>query len=580
MSGVDTAGPLGGTAIGSAADLRFRFGLIMAVALLPLLLFSVWQSVVDYREDRRARAVALDASARLSVDGLMGTVEEAFLALDILAGSVEGTDCVEPFREVLDASREIDHLVLADAEGSYVCSAYPLDSRAQAFQLAKTLTPVRPTHVEIRRPPAGSNARPVVVLSQGDFAADGSLQRILLAGINLSRLGALSDSDELAADNDVAVLSRGGDVLYRSSRIFPALDPVLFADLTEGRRRIPLRDGEGRPRDVVVLPTDEAELLTAISAPRTSLLSWQALNPLTSALLPVLAWLFAFGAIWIAADKLILSHLRQLRHATLRFADGDAGARVGVLPDAPEQIRQLGSTFDLMAARIAEREASLQNSLAEKSVLLREIHHRVKNNLQIIISLLNMQQRELHDEEGRQAIEEARNRVGAIALVHRSLYESDDLQDVDMKPFLDQLVADLYRSHRGRARGVQLSTDLAGADLGGAGVGASFSSELAIPLALFVVEAVSNAIKHGVPDGGHVDVTFRESGTKGLAPAEHTDESGAPKRILSVLDSGPGPGEDVEASTGWRLMKGFARQLGGEFETRTTPKGFEVRLVF
>ena len=578
MSGKDTAEPPSGsqsaahpaTYPGPATDLRFRFGLIMAVALLPLLLFSVWQSVVDYREDTAARERALDASARLSVDGLMTTVEEAFLALDILRGSLEGTDCEEPFREALDASDDIDHLVLADADGTYICTAYPVRSRMQAFDLARTLTPLRPTHVEIRRPAPGSDTLPVVVISQGDFDGNGNLSRILLAGINLSRLKNLGDSEEVMGDSDVAVLSRGGDVLYRSSSLFPVIEPSLYADLSEGRRELMLRDGNGRRRDVVVLPTDEAELLTAISAPRTTLLSWQALNPFTSALLPVVAWVFAFGAIWLAADRLILSHLRQLRHATLRFADGATDARVGTLPEAPEQIRQLGATFDLMASRIAEREASLQRSIAEKSVLLREIHHRVKNNLQIIISLLNMQQRELREDEGRQAIEEARNRVGAIALVHRSLYESDDLQDVDVEPFLDQLVADLYRSFQGRARGVQLSTDLGGADLGGKGVGASFSSELAIPLALFVVEALSNAIKHGVPEGGDIDITFRLG----------RGDDGERVSILSILDSGPGPEEGVEGSTGWRLMSGFARQLGGAFETRRTPAGFEVRLVF
>ena len=543
-----------------ARDLRVRFGLLLGVALMPLLAFTVWQSVADYSQDQESREALLASSAEIAVDELTATIDETFTALRVLAESVEGLDCLDAFAPVVGDADTIDHLVLADAEGNYVCSPTNVSSRSQAFEVARTLTPAAPDLIEVRRPgpEVAERFEPIMVLFHGDFGIDAELDRIFVAGITLSRLDTLADTENLPEGSDIAILTRGGAPLYASSDEFPAIAAEEFPTGGVRARHFVMEDDATGERHLTVMQTGLPNLYTALSAKPQSLLNWQWVNPLTSALIPLLAWLFAFGAIWLAADRLVLSHLRQLRHAALRFASGDDSARVSGLDDAPEQIRQVGRTFDLMAGQIAEREARLRDGLEEKEVLLREIHHRVKNNLQIIISLLNMQQREMDAPEGREAIEDARNRVGAIALVHRSLYESDDLAEVDMKPFLDSLAQDLFLSMEGRKRGIELQTDLNSAD---------FDADKAIPIALFVVEGLSNAIKHGVPGGGRIHLAFDVDAEDG-------------ERTLCIRDSGGGIPEGTETATGIRLMQGFARQLGGRLEQERVPDGYEVRVKF
>ena len=538
-------------------DLRLRIGAVLGAALTPLLAFTIWQSVADYRRDVEAQEALLASSAEIAVDELTASIDETFTTLRVLSESVEGMDCLEPFAPVIADAGTIDHLVLADAQGNYVCSPTNVTSGRQAFDAAKTLTPQAPDLMEVRypAPEVADRFEPVLVLFHGDFGLDADLDRIFVAGTNLSRLDELADVGALPEDSEIAILSEAGTPVYSSHQDFPAINADLLPSGSTRARHLVLETPDGE-RHVTLMRTGLQGLYTALSARPQSLLSWQWVNPLTSAIIPLLAWLFAFGAIWVAVDRLILVHLRRLRHTALLFAAGDGSARVGNLSDAPAQIKQVGRTFDVMAERIAERETRLRSGIEEKEVLLREIHHRVKNNLQIIISLLNLQQRELDGPEGREAIEDARNRVGAIALVHRSLYESDDLADVDMKPFLGSLTQDLYSSMGGRERGIILETDLESAQ---------FDADKAIPIALFTVEAVSNAIKHGVPEGGRIHVAFSDNGDT---------------RTLCIRDAGDGISTDDATSTGVRLMNGFARQLGGRIQQERVEDGFEVRVVF
>ena len=538
-------------------DLRWRFGTIMAVALSPLLLFSIWQSASDYRAaTERARTLTTTAGDVVGL-GVSNVLAEADATLGVLLEGMSTGDCGDTLDTAVEETEAIDAVVLMDARGAVACqSGPPLPRDGIARAIAAVEAGMEPATV-YAKPDDMPRGRHIVARGEGDT--------LIAAGLDWGRLWDAYAQIKADLEADAALLDVDGAVLFSSRADFPITNMEGLAELDiAGEARKIARTSDGR-RVVVVRPTPIAGLYSAVSRPQPSFLGWQRLNILSGSLIPVLAWLFAFGAIWFAADRLILMHLRRLREAALHFAGGDMERRIGRLPEAPAQIQQLGDTFDLMATRIGEREARLTTSLEEKSVLLREIHHRVKNNLQIIISLLNMQARDLDEPKGLAAIEDARNRVGAIALVHRSLYESDDLAEVDMQPFLETLVTDLFRSLGAQARGCRLHTDLAAAE---------FDPEKAIPLALFVVEGLSNAIKHGCPKGGDVWVGFTHVD-------DSTDaEEGANSRILSIRDSGPGMVEGSTTSTGWRLMRGFARQLGGALETDATGDGFEVRIRF
>lgn len=273
-------------------------------------------------------------------------------------------------------------------------------------------------------------------------------------------------------------------------------------------------------------------------------------------IISVLAWIFAYFAIWASTDNLVFSYLAKIQKASDLFATGDLDARVGPLENAPTRIAELAAAFDEMADNVSRRDARLRDNLDEKETLLREIHHRVKNNLQIIISLLNLQQRKLDGTEGQRVLKETSNRINAIALVHKGLYEGDDLRIIDMEKFLLRLIDQLKTGLNTEDQNISILTDLEGIWL---------EPDTAIPLSLFIVEALTNAIKHGVEAGGKISISLEN-----IAKEIH----------VSVIDDGVGLMEDFQAGTGSKLIKGFARQLSGHLVRTNLPQGHKVTLVF
>jgi PAS domain S-box-containing protein len=214
-----------------------------------------------------------------------------------------------------------------------------------------------------------------------------------------------------------------------------------------------------------------------------------------------------------------------------------------------------------VAQDISERKAiedQLRQSLDEKEVLLREIHHRVKNNLQVISSLLHVQAQDVDDPDVRQRFVESQERIRSMAAIHEQLYQSDNLAQVDFKAYLDELLDHLFRSHH--TRGITPSLDADAVPL---------PIDQAIPAGLIVNELVSNALEHAFSDDqtGSLSVHFHvEADTGTLVVAD--DGSGA---NVEVLEAG--------SSLGLRLVRGLVRQLDGTLSL-DTDGGLAVTITF
>jgi PAS domain S-box-containing protein len=202
------------------------------------------------------------------------------------------------------------------------------------------------------------------------------------------------------------------------------------------------------------------------------------------------------------------------------------------------------------AVERARAQDAMRASLAEKESLLSEVHHRVKNNLQVITSLLNLQSRGMTDDHVRALFNEARNRVQSIASIHESLYRSSNFAHVDLVAYARQLVSGLVRFYGAHHR-VQVHVEASGA--------AWLVLERAVPFGLLLNELVSNALKHGLTDPatGTLSVTLR----------------GADDIIsLEVKDSGPGLPENFQveqgSSLGLKLVHLLVRQLNGTLRFR------------
>ena len=196
-----------------------------------------------------------------------------------------------------------------------------------------------------------------------------------------------------------------------------------------------------------------------------------------------------------------------------------------------------------------EFENSLKTSLAEKEVLLREIHHRVKNNLQIISSLLNLQTVYIDDEEALNLFKESQNRVKSMSMIHESLYQSRDLAHIDFSIYLSRLCNELLSSYGVNINLITLKTDLEKIFL---------DINTAIPCGLIITELFTNSIKYAFPEArkGIIDIKFQLD----------TDDN----FILEVSDNGVGFPDDIDfentKSLGMRLVSSLVDQLDGTIE--------------
>lgn len=246
----------------------------------------------------------------------------------------------------------------------------------------------------------------------------------------------------------------------------------------------------------------------------------------------------------------------MLREQMARIASGEYEPGTPVFSRAPAGMADLSRDIDNLAQLMASREAA-------RKALVHEVHHRVKNNLQIICSLLEIQASRIENPAVGEALGQARARIGALALIHRILYEQDDDGN---RATLDvaRLIAELCKQFRQRRHGRDEIEFVSNADTLGVPLDA------ALPLALFAVEAVTNAYAHAFPDGrsGKVRLQF------GVDPAGDA--------TLSVTDNGAGFDASVNGhSVGRQLMHGFARQLGGTFTIQSSPEqGTVARLDY
>ncbi|MBN2875822.1 MAG: ATP-binding protein [Spirochaetales bacterium] len=272
--------------------------------------------------------------------------------------------------------------------------------------------------------------------------------------------------------------------------------------------------------------------------------------------------LFTLASAGFLSRRLFGSRLNRIVAATVRLDNGDLGARVGPFDDSPD-LGRIARAFDSMAENVerrahesAEASAAIAANLAEKEILLKEIHHRVKNNLQLILSLFVLQSEESDDPAAfRETME---NRIRAMAMVHEMLYESENFSVIDLGSYAERLV-DLVAGAANAGIRVQTTADAIACDL-----------EKAITFGLMLNELVTNAFKHA----------FKGRVNGALEVSLHQHDGRA---TIRVRDDGAGlpPGFHIgeQSGLGLRLAQLLATQLEGELSWNDGP-GTEFTVTF
>lgn len=205
----------------------------------------------------------------------------------------------------------------------------------------------------------------------------------------------------------------------------------------------------------------------------------------------------------------------------------------------------------------------LEDQINEKETLLKEIHHRVKNNLQTVSSLLSLQARNAPDAATKSLLKSSQNRVISMAMVHEMLYMREDIAKIGYKSYVQELAEYLVRSVKGTSSNITLDIDIPDVKL---------NIDTAIPLGLLINEAVTNALKYGIVDDskGHIFIKLRKG---------EYDEY-----LLNIGDTGVGYSETINHKTtkslGLKLIHNLARQLRGSIVRDITRKGTHYIVKF
>lgn len=210
-----------------------------------------------------------------------------------------------------------------------------------------------------------------------------------------------------------------------------------------------------------------------------------------------------------------------------------------------------------LSLALGTKNAALEGAIAEKDLLLRELHHRVKNNLQLVGSLLRMQGRRIHEPMARQAVRESQDRVRSMTLIHQDLYRADDPRGIAMRPYVQKLAQGLLDSHGISDGRIRIDADVDDVRL---------DVDTAVPIGLILNELLVNALKHAFPQerGGRIQVELKLRGEE---------------LLLGVADDGIGHGgyHDHEGF-GLQLLKSFAARLKATYTMNGSP-GTAVRMA-
>jgi two-component sensor histidine kinase len=549
----------------SFSTIRVRLTAALAAALLPVLALGIAQSVIAFDHARVSLRENLGFAAERSAATARTRMEGAGILLQTLAPGSVGYQCRQRLAEVASRIPGYSNLIRFDGRGRVACAAadVPVDPQRTLRPWFQRLQ--RGDKLVIARHSGSTYAAEPSVLAAVP-AADplGRFDGAFAAVITLASLEPSVTDPTLPAHSDVALVDSAGRYISETqAAAFPAVLPANWrSQVVHHGAYVWYGDDQalgGERRVYSAAPVAGDEVYVVLSARSPGLISWAWLNPLSGILFPLLTFGFALAAVSIVTDRVVIRWIAYLQRIAALYARGRFTVRPVQAEQMPPEIRELAATLEDMADAIVGRDASLRDSLAQKDALMREIHHRVKNNLQVISSLLNMQQRALSDPAARAAMSDTRQRITALALIYRALYQGPDLKRVDLRPFLEELTAQLVAGeiNHGPAVRTELSVDALVID-----------PDRLAPLALFAVEAITNAQKHAfAARGGVLTVTFHVRGEE----AE-----------LEITDDGELAAEGLAATgVGRTLMTAFARQLRGRAELfRNAKGGVTARLIF
>lgn len=554
---------LGGLRIFKPNTLQQGLVLIVLASLIPIAIVSILQGAVVLEGTRIATAARLSAGAQAVAERERDPFIIARHSLTLASRLPEVVDMTPSCSNVMKAAllepTALVNFSRIDAGGYPRCSARALIPGLNIADTQWWQDGIHANGFTVGGPIYGQASRQLIlVVMLPLLTAEGQQNGAITAAVSMPRIRQSLDNAVKGTSSVAALVNKDGEVLLSSGGAHFSLLPISSSD--DDPPSVMANNGREYYYSIASLEGDE--LFIAYAEPKNTLFGNTISQQQWGLLLPILGLFLASLALWFGADRLAVRWFRQLRLLSRQIAGGNYDVDLSQFAGAPEEVAALSSDMQLMAKSIDARDADLTKALEVKTELTREVHHRVKNNLQIVMSLLTMQAARLTQPDAREALAQTRSRIAALSLIHRLLYQQDE-QMGPAKVSVDSLMVELCQQLRAANRShanVDLVCEIGPQDI---------NIDQAVPLSLFAVEAVTNAYRHAFTDqqNGEIRMSFT------VADAMAT---------LSIRDNGRGYDHaSTDEQMGAELMRAFADQLGGQAEVMTgAGSGTSVRIVF
>ena len=468
--------------------MRKSFIIALILAIVPFALLSagqaVWRLVRAHEAARETLVSAAYASTGRESNILAGA-ETLLRSMETQeAVRMGGPDCDVALAAAIDGVSYVSNMSRLDTNGRIVCSAKPLPAaiRDRSDQAWWKLLQARQAFIISEQHAAASSGRQVLTAAIPLRTTDGRPDGALALGITVDFLAGLMRDRRLPEGAFAALVDT-------NDRLIAASDEKLAAALfsapleVENERLKRAEDAEGRVWLIALAPIGAGDLSLAFGERETALFAWSYVDVAATIILPLVMAAFAFVAIWYAANRYVLRWIVYLERVARAYGKGHFALRpAAAAAEAPPEIRHLAGAMGEMAENIRQRDASLRQALDQRTLMLREIHHRVKNNLQIIGSLLQIEARRVEEPAARDALKITQTRINAIALAHRVLEEVDAQTVVNLSRMLgdlSQMLHDAFSAQR-YAEGLSVTAP-----------NVLVETDIAVPLALLLVEQVA-----------------------------------------------------------------------------------------
>ncbi|PRY77191.1 two-component sensor histidine kinase [Yoonia maritima] len=554
----------------SALDkLGVRFAVVLAVALLPLTIVSVLRSQSVISEARSQSEAALDGETLRVVSRELALIEEAKGAAIALAEVIpqlmaNPESCMTSMKRIVDA-QPFSFAGYYDLTGYIACSnADAPFSIGLTEDLKAQISDPRTTVLVNRDAPVSGTS---VLYATSPMYNEDTEELTGFAAVSVPHQALAAASEKFTGNVAFLTLNWDGQILTstmpldRADQVLPIDGEII--DYLGRLEPFTRKDRTGVLRTYSVVPILNGQIYALGTWPEASI-SKNNFYMSSPGMFPALMWLASLAVAWFASSLLVTGHVLRLRNAMRSFTQDRSPTDIASFRNAPQELREVAQAHADMTDQLMRDEALLEDTVRQKEVLLREVHHRVKNNLQLIASIMNMQMRGSKSPEVHQLMRGLHDRVISLATIHRGLYQTTGLADVRVDELLAEIVQQVVRIGAVDHKAIEVKTQLDELHL---------NPDQAVPLSLMVTEALTNALKYiGAQEGQQPKLTVE---------LRSLDGDMAEVLVKNTLPSVVAPPEKIESTgLGSQLLEAFCQQLYGEMEKSDDGKWFTVKVGF